>query len=369
MSFSLAVGKSKMKKIYLLFLIIFSAFLFGACKAKTEDVKYGFHYMSTFIAIDIKSVNTNSKERIGDELENIFKMYHELATNMDSLPDDTKYLENIFSINKKPLENIEINKELYELLVDSLDYYNLTEGFFDASIGKIIDVWKDSILSEESGLLFEEIPDEVFEDIFSTVENIEIYKNPFTLNIINNKYYVKLNYNDVKLNLGAIAKGYATQKAADYIESLGFENYSITSGSSSIILGKNPNRENDIFIVSLANPIREINNKLTYGKIHVKETSVTTSGNYEQYANYKGLRYHHIISPETKAPVHYYHTVTIIGDNAGLLDALSTALFNMSPSKFDEWMEKHQEELGIEVIRFNYDGTITKYLKNIELRD
>lgn len=366
MSFSLAAGDEQMKKYLMIILLLFSAFFMFSCKDNKEDLKYTYHYMSTFISIDIKDGDGKKKDEIGKHLESIFRMYHELGTNIDELPSDTKYLENIYSINEKPLQELEINKELFEMLQESLDYYYLTEGFFDVSIGKIIDAWKDHILHETDGYLFNEIPEEVFNEVLAIIDKIEIHENPFELSTNNNKYYVKINHEDVKLDLGAIAKGYATQKAADYIEDLGYKNYSITSGSSSIVLGENPKRENNIFIISLANPIKEIDKKLTYGKIYAKNTSVTTSGNYEQYAVYKDIRYHHIITPKTKKPAHYYHTVTIIGENAGLLDALSTALFNMPPEKFDEWVEKHQADLNIEIIRFNYDGTIKTYLKDTE---
>lgn len=67
--------------------------------------------------------------------------------------------------------------------------------------------------------------------------------------------------------------------------------------------------------------------------------------------------------------MHYYHTITIIGQDAGLLDAISTAMLSMSPEVLDAWLEEHQDNLDIEVIRFNYDGTITENLDQTELLD
>jgi thiamine biosynthesis lipoprotein len=79
---------------------------------------------------------------------------------------------------------------------------------------------------------------------------------------------------------------------------------------------------------------------------------------------YEGNRYHHIVSPKTKMPAQFYHTVTIIGQDAALLDALSTALFSMPKNELEEWIADHQTELGLEIITFNQDRTVSEYLVN-----
>ena len=359
-----------MKKTIFIPMIIFMSFILIACAEKTTPIKITFSdYMYTFISIDIKQASLEMEDEIKENLEDIFRTYHDLATNVDPLPLDSTYLENIYSINMKTFQKLEIDEPLYNMLEKSLEYKELTNGHFDVSIGQIVDVWKQQILDEMTGYVFEEIPADVFNDVLEAVDQIEVVDNPFTLTKEAEKYYVRINHEDVKIDLGAIAKGYATQIAADYIESLGIENYSITSGSSSIVLGKNPDRDGNIFIISLANPLRSGTDDRSYGKVHVKDASITTSGNYEQFATYEGFRYHHIISPETKRPMHYYHTITVIGQDAGLLDAISTAMLSMSPEVLDDWLSINQEDLGIEVIRFNYDGSITTNLYHTELLD
>lgn len=359
-----------MKKLLGISMLILMSFVLFACKDKTTSIKVTFSdYMYTFISIDIKQAPLDLEDEIKEDLEQIFRMYHELATNEDPLPINSSYLENIFSINQKVFQKLEIDEPLYTMLEKALEYNELSDGHFDVSIGKIVDVWKNEILDELSGYVFDEIPAEVFNQVIEEINQIEVVENPYTLSQESGKYCIRLNHDDVKIDLGALAKGYATQVAADYIESLGIENYSITSGSSSIVLGKNPDRDGDIFIISLANPLRTGLDDRSYGKVHVKEASITTSGNYEQYATFEGLRYHHIISPATKRPMHYYHTITIIGQDAGLLDAISTAMLSMSPEVLDAWLEEHQDNLDIEVIRFNYDGTITENLDQTELLD
>ena len=63
-----------------------------------------------------------------------------------------------------------------------------------------------------------------------------------------------------------------------------------------------------------------------------------------------------------KLPMHYYHSLSLIADDAGLLDALSTALFSMPPETLDAWFTAHQNELGLEMVTYNIDGSISPRL-------
>jgi thiamine biosynthesis lipoprotein len=65
----------------------------------------------------------------------------------------------------------------------------------------------------------------------------------------------------------------------------------------------------------------------------------------------------------------YYHTVTILGHDAGLLDALSTALFSMPSTEFEAFMNQYQETYQLEVIRFNYDETVSTFLQSTVFED
>ncbi|MBU1141148.1 MAG: FAD:protein FMN transferase, partial [Firmicutes bacterium] len=238
----------------------------------------------------------------------------------------------------------------------------LTEGYFDISVGEIVNVWKDLILDETDGYLFEEIPENVFQIVLGQIALIELEEDVIELTETEGHYYIQVKSTHAQLDLGAIAKGYATQKAYEYLQDLDIKYYSISAGSSSIAIGQNQDREGGIFHVSLANPIKTDSSDRTYGMIYIKDIGITTSGNYEQYALYQGLRYHHIVSPKTKLPMQYYHTITILGDDLGVLDPISTALFSMPPDVLENWINLHQQALNLEFIQFNYNATITTHL-------
>lgn len=365
-----------MRKIMFIIITLASVLALSGCRTiQPEDeltiYHYAFYdYMDTFISITLTSTDEQEALAHRNAIEDIFSLYHHISTSYEPLPEDSPYQNNIYAVNQQPGTTLEIDVELYDVLVKAQHYHDLTDGYFDVSIGKIVDVWKtlaqDFKFSHQDPV---EILKSAFDTAMDALDLIEVVEDPFDIWQEDGRYYVKINSEHVKIDLGAISKGVAAQKACDYLREQEMTYFSISAGSSSITLGQNYRRQDEegVYYVSLANPLRPENPRdepTTYGMIYVKDTGVTTSGNHEQFALYEGLRYHHIVSPFTKQPTHEYHTVTIIGDDAGLLDAISTALFSMSPSVFDDWMETHQETLGIEVIRYNVDGTISTFLTN-----
>ncbi|MFA6801005.1 MAG: FAD:protein FMN transferase, partial [Acholeplasmataceae bacterium] len=292
------------------------------------------------------------------DIEDIFKTYHDLTSNYNVLPVSSTYLENIFSINQKIGQKLEIDEPLYMILKQAEEIKTLTNGYFDISIGKAIDLWKSIIENDYDDNI---VSDEDFELVTTAIEALDFSSNQVILSEEEGHYYIETKGDNVKLDLGAISKGYATQRAVEYLEDNNVTYYFINSGSSSLFMGKNSNLERDYFNIGLTCPICSA--KGSYGTIkNVMNQSVTTSGDYEQYVLHDDLRYHHIISPVTKMPMQYYHTVTLVGDDAGLLDALSTALFSMPEDVFASWMLEHQVSLNLSYVRFNIDETISQSL-------
>ncbi len=352
-----------MKKVISLFFIVISILTLSACTKPGSMFSISFFdYMDTYISINLYAEDQAQADEYKVVIEDIYSMYHELTTNYEPLKTDSTFLENIYSINQKNNQVIEINFELYELIQKAEEIKVLTDGYFDISVGEVVNVWKNLILDETDGYLFEEVPETVFLAAMGQINLIQLEEDVIELTENNGQYFIQVKSTHAQLDLGAISKGYATQKVLEYLQELEMEYYSISAGSSSISIGKNMNRDGGIFNVSLANPIKTGTSDRTYGMIYVKDIGITTSGNYEQYALYQGLRYHHIVSPKTKLPMQYYHTITVLGADLGLLDAVSTALFSMPPEVLESWLTLHREALNLEFIQFNYDGTILTHM-------
>ncbi len=347
-----------MKKIVLMLITVLGLVFFTGCQNVAETKSYSksfIAYMDTYIRIDYVTDDESLGEQIAVDIEEILAKYHDLTNNYDE-PNDDMYSPNIYDINLSIGQKLEIHKDLYDILVLSEEIKTLTDGYFDIGIGKLVDLWKDEI---NYGYENNTMTEAAFTNVVTASEALDFSDNVITLSEESGSYYIETAGQNLKLDLGAIAKGYATEKIKAYLHEQEITYFMINSGTSSFVFGQNMNRDTGLYHIGLENPL---SSGVAYGVVYVNDTSLTTSGNFIQYVLYEGLRYHHIVSPITKVPMQYYHTLSLIAEDAGVLDALSTALFSMSPETLQSWLEEHQTDLGLEIISYNYDESVTTYL-------
>lgn len=363
-----------MKRILTFVLILISALTMPQVKANenTQLKRWSVFLndiMGSTISVTAHTDNTHDNKLYRDEIKDIFTLYNYLAYSKKDEPniEELEALEhgkslatiqtNIEDLNNNVGVELQVSKELYDMLSQAEEIRIASNGYFDYSIGKIIDVWKSGIKKYDK----QEIPESEFNSIINQVNEIEIIDNPITLKTVGDNYFAKVN-NGAKFDLGAFAKGYATQKTVEYLKSKGVEYYLINAGTSSIAAGKNPNPDYPFYVIGLKEPVLE---RTLYATVKIDEETITTSGDYEQYFTYKGQRFHHIISPKTKAPASNYHVLSIIGEDAGLMDAASTALFSMTIDEAKTFLnEINAEAIFYEVGSNPKEAQITTTLKD-----
>ena len=142
----------------------------------------------------------------------------------------------------------------------------------------------------------------------------------------------------MELDLGSTAKGFATELVARELEERGVKSAVISAGGNVRIIGK-PLDGRDNFRIGIQNPEVE-NGEDTICVVNVAGTSVVTSGDYQRYFTVDGVRYCHIIDPDTLKPSNNLKSVTIIKGDSGLCDFLSTAAFNSSDDEIKYLAEK-----------------------------
>lgn len=333
-----------MKKGLTLFLIVFSSFFLIACTNNEEPyVPADFYAMNTIISVSVPADIQEEENFIKahEEMKNIFDYLHFLTDNYNQV-EDGRVINSIYNINEKLMnsellyEEFEINFELYEMLAIGEEVENLTNGYFNLSIGHIIDIWKSEVITKT-----DIVSNEIINDVIEQVNKIEVVRNSYTLSEVNNKYYVKVDTR-VKLDLGAVAKGYALEKAIDIFRKYEITSYIISAGSSSIALGEKTTGDGT-YTIGLINPEKTWT---FYAIASAKNTSATTSGNYEQSAyDEDGNIYHHLISPITKRPESYYGTLTVLSnEHAAKIDALTTGLYLMDVETRDQFLVEHPYE-------------------------
>lgn len=318
----------KMKKaiifISILVIIIISSSLL-LLNNNLKEYSTNLFYMDTVINIKIYTKNENEAKQIFNDIEEIYKYYHNLTNRYD---EDSE----LYKVNHMVEDNLLINKDLVYLINYSYEWYYKSNGLFNINMGNVIDVWKKYRESGEGVPSLEELSKSGSIDI----NNIELNDN----RIKNNKQ---------NIDLGAIIKGYVTSLAAKYLEDNGVKYYLINAGGN-VAVGDAYNKDN--YKVGIENPT----DGTIYTVVYVKNMSVVSSGGYARYYEYNGKKYHHIIDPNTLFPANNMQSVTVITKDSALGDLLSTTLFLMPINEGMEYIKSYDAE----AIWYGNDGTIIR---------
>ncbi|MFA7030637.1 MAG: FAD:protein FMN transferase [Candidatus Cloacimonadaceae bacterium] len=319
-------NKTCRKILILILTFVLSIGLFG-CKNDSKKELSAIYDDLMGTTINVKLYNARQKDL--DEVERIYSLYSQLTTNFDRnlFSSDSEFydLENIYTINQnRGIAPVKVRQELFDLIKYALNLTQVTNGYFNIGIGEAVDVWKSVIESREL-YLDKEITEAEYN---STIQQLEAVGQVDLSNIVldEENLTVFIKDSNVKLDLGAVAKGYATQLVIDYLKGENITKYMVNAGNSNVALGQHP--DNRPYRIGLTDSEGFYENGFI-GIVSLNNKHVVTSGNYEQYVTYDGVVYHHIISPFDYLPKAFYTSAVLIGDNAGLLDVLSTAVYSM----------------------------------------
>ncbi|MEM8844801.1 MAG: FAD:protein FMN transferase [Pseudomonadota bacterium] len=262
--------------------------------------------MGTTIHTEVWHEDNEIAEKMAQEVMKIMEKVNQLMS---------PYIESseLALINREASQHpIKISSDLYDVLARSLHYSELTQGAFDityASVGYLYN-YRDSIRPNQ-------------EELASHIEAIN-YQN-IVLNP--EDYSVFFRQENVRIDLGGIAKGYAVDLSIERAKQLGIRNILVSAGGDSRILGDRLGRP---WVVGIRHPI---NQDQVIAKIPLVDEALSTSGDYERYFDEDGIRYHHILDPKTGDSARSVRSVTILGPDAMDTDALSTSVFVMGPKK------------------------------------
>jgi len=226
---------------------------------------------------------------------------------------------------------IECSEELIAVVQQALDISSLTKGAFDPTWASMWELWDFDSPS---------LPDE--QEISKRLPMVDWERVKVTENTI------FLTDEGMALGLGGIAKGVALNKVRNAMIEEGIEDFMIVVGGQVLVGGA-------ARTVGIRKP-DGLPNELI-GTIEIKDTSASTSGDYEKYFERDGVRYHHIIDPRTGYPSKGTRSVTVIAHDAALADALSTALCVMGA---DQGLLLVNQLAGVEALFINENGVLLK---------
>lgn len=337
-----------MKKKIVIFSLVFITIIFFVIFLLNRNIEREYtdnlFYMDTYIYIKIYSKDEEKAEKVLKKVDDLYKKYHQLSDRYNNYDGIT----NVYDIlhNKSNDEYLKIDSELYNMISIGLEWIEKSNGLLDIRMGNIIDVWK------------------VYRDIengIPSIEELNIAKANMVENIKLKDGNLILN-NHSNIDLGSIAKGYATEKVGDYLESEGITKYIINAGGN-VKVGKH--YSDSSYSIGIENPNSSVGDiyKVVYGN----NISVVTSGGYARYYEYNGKKYHHIIDPTTLFPPEYSKSVTLITEDSTLGDILSTVLFLLPINEGKEIVDSMD---NVEAIWYTNDDKIikTKGIEKYELK-
>ena len=312
------------KKIWILLLIVIliTLILLFIDKSTYKEYSKNYFYMDTYINIKIDSVKSKKEiDSIFDDINYLYDSYNKLTNRYSEYEGviNVYYLNEILSDGVE----IEIDNRLSDIIKIGIEYYDKTNGLFNIASGNLTGIWKNFIDTCGS------VPSNDILDVNININDIKLDGNLYT------------KYNGVKIDLGAIAKGYVTEIVSDYLEDNGINNYIINAGGN-VKVGKAYDK--DSFIVGITDPD---NTNSIFTKVNINNLSVVTSGSYQRYCELEGNLYSHVINPVTKYPSNYVKSVTVIGEDSTLCDIYSTYLFLLP---VEEGLEIVNNTSGIEAV-------------------
>lgn len=340
-----------MKNRFLFITFIIFLFLTG-CEHSSTYKKYDLEFFNTFdtvIQVTVFEKNEETANKILNEIRKEFEYYNKIYDKYNNYEG----INNLKTINDNAgIQPVKVDQELIELIEFGVYSYKNISNKNDITIGNAVDLWNDyrELYTEYKDEYTEEESKEKVEQIMQTVlpdeKAILNIKNRMNINDIiidkkNSTVYLK--EKGECLDLGGIAKGYATEKVADNAEKNGLKSGIISAGGNVKIIGK-PIDGREYFKIAIEDPFKD-NEKLKSSDgfaaiLNLNNTSVVTSGDYQRYFDLDGKRYCHIIDPEDLTPKRYYNSVTVITKDSGLCDFMSTALFLMPYEKGLKLCEK-----------------------------
>jgi len=210
---------------------------------------------------------------------------------------------------------------LSDLLIKAREVYLLTDGAFDPSVAPLVSAY---------GFDYHPKTGEASQPYMPTQNEIDALLPlvDFGRVLLDEESGVVFLPKDMRLDLGAIAKGYAADLACSRV-SYSVKGMMVDIGGDIAIYGERPDGEP--WVVAIADP-REP--EKTFVELAItKNCGIATSGDYERYFEMDGVRYGHIIDPDTGFPAQWMVSVTVIAPNATMADGLATAIFVLGVEK------------------------------------
>ena len=354
----------KLKKLVLSLLSLSMMMIMTGCSKKYELMS---HYITgPFDTITTYMSYVSSEDEFNEQCDYI----EEQLNYYDQLFD--KYntyngMNNLKTINDNAGKKaIEVDQPLIDLLNLSIERNRKISSKVNIAFGSVINIWHDYREEAESHDGVGTVPSDV------ELEKANQHTSIDSIEIDEKKKTVYINDALASIDVGATAKGYAIELIKDGLIKMGVDNFLLSGGGNVASHGQRKVQKEgefylddcaDKFCVGIESPqdgnyaaSADDPDSENEAVLVVQGESIVTSGDYQRfYQDVNGVRYHHLIDPETLYPAVHFRSVSIITEDSGLADFLSSAVFLM---EYEEGLKLVNSLDGVEAIWLLEDGKI-----------
>lgn len=349
-----------MKKTIVAILIALTMLLAGCNQSKVQEnidegsektgkqTAFKGYFLDTFdtkIDLTIFADNQETYDKWFALAKEEFTRLHRLYDNYHSYEG----INNIYTINAMAgVEPVVVDKSLVDLILFAKEWQNTSKGKMDVSIGPVLEIWHDY---REEGM---EHPEEAEVPPMEALKRANALKGIDKIVVDEEKHTVFLEEKGMRIDLGAVAKGYATERVRDLLVKNGVSAGIIGAGGNVRTIGQPLDDGRQRWGIGIQNPDLEANENFSE-TLYIKEGSVVTSGDYQRNYQVDGKVYHHLIDPDTLMPAVYFRSVSVYTQDSGIADALSTTLFLMAIDEGKAYLSTFE---GVEALWVTSDGTV-----------
>ncbi len=325
-----------MKKTFLITIFLCCIFILTACNASPSPSQTGPIKKSEFLLGTICEITLYDKtdEKIFSEA---FSKVLEIEKKMTINNAETSEILKLNQAAGK--ESVKLSPETFLVLERGLYYSGLTEGAFDITIGPLIKLWN-------IGTDYAAVPDA---DKLNQAMNLVDYKK---LHLDKKNLSAMLEQEGMKVDLGAIAKGFAADEVSKVLSKNGVKHAIINLGGNILTLGGNTN--GNPWKIGVQNPFDTRGEFV--GIMNLSSETIVSSGTYEKFFEENGKFYHHMLDTRTGYPAdNGLNSVSIVTPKSIDGDGLSTSTFLLGLDKGMELIEKLD---GVEAVFITNDKKV-----------
>lgn len=302
-----------MGRIFSLFLVLVLLTGCGRTDAIREKTQYQATFLELFDTVTTIIGYAESEEEFQQtvgQLKDSLEEYHQLF----DIYETYEGMNNLKTINDQAgMAPVKVDRRIIDLLSDCRNYYEATDKKVNVAMGSILSLWHET---RTAGI---EDPENARLPEPELLQEAALHCSFDTVIIDEENSTVFLSDPEQSLDVGAVAKGWSVQRVCEQAPS----GLLVSVGGNVYATGAKPDKDTP-WVVGIQAPQKPEDFLHT---LYLSKGSIVSSGDYQRYYQVDGVAYHHIIDPDTLYPASQWRAVTVVCQDSGLADALSTALF------------------------------------------